>query len=104
MQGSLMDYFIGGGSCQGLIPFDKGLWLASDDFNWVYELIKPRIRVILHFWYKLKIRKILLLPYMQGEIKIIDTQKKTATAIIVKSRIDIEMGNQIQFKRFNHPG
>jgi hypothetical protein len=41
---------------------------------------------------------------MRGEIKIIDTQKKTATAIIVKSRIDIEMGNQIQFKRFNHPG
>jgi hypothetical protein len=140
-----MDYFIGGGSCQGLIPFDKGLWLASVDFNWVYKLLKPRIRVLLHskkrnfcvnhnisrissnlilsyvgtagskqtvfvflvkewkyqvdrvitskyivflivkkhIWYKLKIKKILLLPYMRGEIKIIDTQKKTATVIIV---------------------
>ena len=52
----------------------------------------------------MKPKKTPLLPYVRGEIKILDTENKTATAIVVKSRIDIEMGNQIQFKRFNHPG
>jgi len=85
-----MDYFIGRGSCQGLIPFNQVLWPDSDDFNRAHEFMKPE--------------KTPLLPYVRGEIKILDTQNKTATAIVVKSRIDIEMGNQIQFKRFNHPG
>ena len=57
-----------------------------------------------YIWYKFKTEKTPLLPYVRGEIKIIDTQKKTATAIVVKSRIDIVIGDQIRFKRSNHPG
>jgi hypothetical protein len=41
---------------------------------------------------------------MVGEIKVIATQKKTATAIVVKSKIDMEIGNSIRFKRSHHPG
>jgi hypothetical protein len=41
---------------------------------------------------------------VRGEIKIIDTQKKTATAIVVKSRIDIVICDQIWFKSSNQHG
>jgi len=44
----LMDYFTGRGSCQGLIPSSKGLWLDSDDFNRIHEFMKPGIKVFLH--------------------------------------------------------
>lgn len=56
-------------------------------------------------WYKELIpTKKPLLPSVLGEIKIIDTQKKTATAIIVKSQLDMAVGNPIRFKRTDHPG
>ena len=55
-------------------------------------------------WGNLKPEKTLLLPFMLGEIKVIATQKKTATAIVVKSKIDMEIGNSIRFKRSHHPG
>ena len=55
-------------------------------------------------WGNLKPEKTLLLPFMLGEIKVIGTQKKTATAIVVKSKFDMEIGNSIRFKRSHHPG
>ncbi len=55
-------------------------------------------------WYKPETKKTPLLPYVRGELKIIDTQKKTATAVVVKSRVDMVIGNQVRFKRSNHPG
>jgi len=39
-----------------------------------------------------------LLPLVLGELEVIDTQKKTATAIVVKSNIDMAIGNQIRLK------
>jgi hypothetical protein len=44
----LTDYFIGRGSCQGLIPFNQVLLPVSGDFNRVHEFMKPKIRVFLH--------------------------------------------------------
>ena len=88
--GSLVDYFIGRGSCQGLIPFNQVLWPDSDDFNRAHEFMKPE--------------KTPLLPYVRGEIKILDTQNKTATAIVVKSKIDMVIGDQIRFERSNQHG
>ena len=55
-------------------------------------------------WDKLEPKKIPLLPSVLGEIKVIATQKKTATAIVVKSKIDMEIGHSIRFKRSRHPG
>ena len=55
-------------------------------------------------WYKFGFGKKPLIPYVLGELKVIDTQKKTATAIVVKSRLDMEIGNSIRFKRVDHPG
>ncbi len=51
-----------------------------------------------------KPKKTPLLPVVLGEIKVIATQKKTATAIVLKSRIDMKIGNLIRFKRSHHPG
>ncbi|MBT3366477.1 MAG: hypothetical protein HN472_00550 [Nitrospina sp.] len=45
-----------------------------------------------------------LLPFVLGEIKVIATQKKTATAIVVKSNIEMGIGNPIRFKPSHHPG
>ncbi|MZH46389.1 MAG: hypothetical protein F3739_05080 [Nitrospinae bacterium] len=56
-------------------------------------------------WYKGLLPKKRPLVYsVLGEIKVIDTQKKTATAIIVKSQPNMEVGNQIRLKSSNHSG
>ena len=88
--GSLVDYFIGRGSCQGLIPFNQVLWPDSDDFNRAHEFMKPE--------------KTPLLPYVRGEIKILDTENKTATAIVVKNKIDMVIGDQIRFEHSDQHG
>jgi hypothetical protein len=55
-------------------------------------------------WYRLEPKRTPLLPFVRGEIEIIDTQKKTATAVVMKNRIDMEVGNPIRYKRSDHPG
>ncbi len=57
-----------------------------------------------NIWYKREPKTTMLLPYMLGKIKVIATQKKTATAIVVKSRLDMKIGDKIRFQRSNHPG
>jgi hypothetical protein len=52
----------------------------------------------------MKPEKTPLLPYVRGEIKILDTENKTATAIVVKSKIDMVIGDQIRFERSNQHG
>ena len=105
-------------SIEGYIVASKGDRIGISDGDFVYidkgweDEVRPGDRFEVYnipveddkVWYKFGFGKKPLLPYVQGEIKVIDTQKKTATAIIVKSRIDIEMVNQIRFKRSNHPG
>ena len=86
----LTDYFIGRGSCQGLIPFNQDLWPDSDDFNRAHEFMKPE--------------KTPLLPYVRGEIKFMDAQNKTAKAIVVKRKIDMVIGGQVWFKSSNQHG
>ncbi|MBT5260993.1 MAG: hypothetical protein HOL84_09045 [Nitrospina sp.] len=69
-----------------------------------YIMEEPVIAEGDNVWDKLEPKKIPLLPSMLGEIKVIATQKKTATAIVVKSKIDMEIGHSIRFKRSHHPG
>ena len=105
-------------SIEGYIVASKGDKIGISDGDFVYidkgweDEVRPGDRFEVYsipdneeyVWYKLKTEKTPLLPYVQGEIKVIDTQKKTATAIVIKSRIDMEIGNSIRFKRSNHPG
>jgi hypothetical protein len=88
--GSLVDYFIGRDSCQGLIPYNQVLWPDSYDFNRTHEFMK--------------LEKTTLLAYVRGEIKILNTQNKTATVIVVKSKVDMVIGDQIWFKRSSQHG
>ena len=79
-----------------IIYIDKG-WddevRPGDQFE-VYYI--PTIEE--NIWNKREPKKTPLLPFVLGEIKVIATQKKTATAIVVKSKIDMGVGNQIRFK------
>lgn len=105
-------------SIEGYIVASKGdkIGISEGDFiyidkGWENE-VRPGDRFEVYsipvvddnVWYKFGFGKKPLLPYVRGEIKIIDTQKKTATAIVVKSRIDMVIGDQIRFKRSNQPG
>jgi hypothetical protein len=105
-------------SIEGYIVASKGdrIGISNGDFVYIDKGWEDQVRPGDHFevyrvpnvddnvWYKFGFGKKPLLPYVQGEIKIIDTQKKTATAIVVKSGIDMVIGNSIRFKRSNHPG
>jgi hypothetical protein len=85
-----------------IIYIDKG-WedevRPGDQFE-VYSIpdIKKKI------WNKMEPQKTPLLPLILGKIKVIDTQKKTATAVVLKSNVDIVIGNRIRFKPSHHPG
>jgi hypothetical protein len=57
-----------------------------------------------NIWNKMELKKTPLLPFVRGEIKVIATQKKTATAIVMKSNIDMVIGHRIRFKSSHHPG
>ncbi len=85
-----------------VIYIDKG-WddqVRPGDHFEVYSI--PTIEE--NVWYKPGPKTTALLPYVLGKIKVIATQKKTATAIVVKSRLDMQIGDKIRFKRSNHPG
>jgi hypothetical protein len=45
------------------------------------------------------LEKTLLLPNVLGELKIVKTDKKTATAVIVENNYDMQVGNKIRSKR-----
>lgn len=85
-----------------IIYIDKGwddMVRPGDHFE-VYSI--PNIEE--NIWYKIEPQKTPLLAYVRGKIKVIAKQKKTATAVVVKSRIDMEIGNRIRFKPSHHPG
>ncbi len=85
-----------------IIYIDKG-WddqVRPGDHFEVYTI--PQVEE--DIWYRLNPKKTPMLPFVHGEIKVIDTQKKTATAIIVKSERGMEIGDPIRFKRSHHPG
>ena len=53
-------------------------------------------------WYQIGsigLEKTHLLPDVLGELKIVKTEKKTATAVIVQNNYDIHVGNKIRSKR-----
>jgi len=103
---------------EGYIVASKGdrIGIKDDDIVYIDKGWQDQVRPGDHFevytiphiekniWYKLEPKKTPLLPYMLGKIKVIATQKKTATAIVVKSRLDMEIGNPIRFARSDHPG
>jgi len=87
---------------QDIVYIDKG-WedqVRPGDHFEVYTI--PEVEE--NIWYKLDPEKTPLLPSVWGEIKVIDTQKETATAVVLKSRIDMKIGSPIRFKRSHHPG
>ena len=100
-------------SIEGYIVASKGdkIGIMYDDFIYIDKGWEDQVRPGDHFevysipnieeniWYKLEPKKTPLLPFVLGEIKVIGTQKKTATAIVVKSKFDMEIGNSIRFKR-----
>jgi hypothetical protein len=53
-------------------------------------------------WYQIEsigLEKTPLLPDVLGELKIVKTEKRTATAVIVQNNYDIHVGNKIRSKR-----
>lgn len=100
-------------SIEGYVIASKGdeIGIAEDDIVYIDKGWEDRVRPGDRFevyttpqkeedaWYRLKPKKTPLLPLVLGEIKVIDTQKKTATAIVVKNKSDMEIGNPIRFKR-----
>lgn len=80
-----------------IVYIDKG-WEddvhAGDIFEVYYipEIVKD-------FWYKKKQEKTPLLPNVLGELKIVKTEKKTATAVIVQNNYDLHVGYKIRSKR-----
>ena len=83
-----------------IVYIDKG-WEdgvhAGDVFE-VYHI--PEIEK--KTWYQIGsigLEKTHLLPDVLGELKIVKTEKKTATAVIVQNNYDIHVGNKIRTKR-----
>ena len=106
-------------SIEGYVVASKGdrIGIKDDDIVYIDKGWEDEVRPGDHFevytipqveeeiWYKeLVFGKTPMLPFVRGEIKVIDTQKKTATAIVVKTKRDMEIGNPIRFKRSNQPG
>jgi hypothetical protein len=83
-----------------IVYIDKGLEdgaHAGDVFE-VYYI--PEIEK--KTWYQIGsigLEKTPLLPDVLGELKIVKTEKKTATAVIVQNNYDMHVGNKIRTKR-----
>ena len=83
-----------------IVYIDKG-WEdgvhAGDVFE-VYTIPKIEKKT----WYQvgsIGLEKTHLLPDVLGELKIVKTEKKTATAVIVQNNYDMHVGNKIRSKR-----
>ncbi len=82
---------------EDIVYIDKG-WedgVHAGDIFEVYHI--PEI--VKDFWYKKKQEKTPLLPDVLGELKIVKTEKRTATAVIVQNNYDMHVGNKIRSKR-----
>lgn len=102
----------------GYIVATKGdkIGIMTSDIVYIDKGWEDRVRPGDHFqvysvpfvekkiWNKLKSEKTPLLPFAMGELKVIATQRNTSTAVVVKSKIDMKVGNPIRFKPSNHPG
>jgi hypothetical protein len=83
-----------------IVYIDKG-WEdgvhAGDVFE-VYHIPKIEKKT----WYQIGsigLEKTHLLPDVLGELKVVKTEKKTATAVIVQNNYDMHVGNKIRSKR-----
>lgn len=79
-----------------IVYIDKG-WdddIRPGDHFEVYRIPEIEEKI----WNKREPRKTLLLPYVLGELKVVGTQKNTATAIVVKSNYDMHVGNKIRYQ------
>ena len=83
-----------------IVFIDKG-WEDGVHAGNVFEVYQiPEIEK--KTWYQIGsigLEKTLLLPDVLGELKIVKTEKRTATAVIVKNKYDIQVGYKIRSKR-----
>ncbi len=83
-----------------IVYIDKG-WEEGVHAGQVFEVY--HIPEILEKpWYQVRsfgLKKTPLLPDVLGEIKVVNTQKHTATAVIVQNNYDMQVGNKIRVKR-----
>ncbi len=83
-----------------IVYIDKG-WQDSVHAGQVFEVYHVP-EIVEKPWYQVKsfgLKKTPLLPDILGEIKVVNTQKHTATAVIVQSNYDMHEGNKIRTKR-----
>jgi hypothetical protein len=83
-----------------IVYIDKG-WEDGVHAGDVFEAYHiPKIEK--KTWYQIGsigLEKTHLLPDVLGELKIVKTEKKTATAVIVQNNYDMQVGNKIRSKR-----
>ena len=84
-----------------IVCIDKG-WEngvhAGDVFE-VYNIPEIAEKKWWEFWRYKGTKKTPLLPDVLGEIKIVNTQRRTASAVIVQNNYDMHVGNKIRTKR-----
>ncbi|MBT5470950.1 MAG: hypothetical protein HOK41_10140 [Nitrospina sp.] len=71
---------------------------AGDVFE-VYNIPEIAEKKWWEFWRYKGTKKTPLLPDVLGEIKIVNTQRRTASAVIVQNNYDMHVGNKIRTKR-----
>ena len=83
-----------------IVYIDKG-WEDGVHAGNVFEVYQiPEIEK--KTWYQIGsigLEKTPLLPDVLGELKIVKTEKRTATAVIVQNNYDIQVGYKIRIKR-----
>jgi len=80
-----------------IVYIDKG-WEDGVQAGHSFEVYRIQ-ELVEKTWYRIGSFKKQLLPEVLGELKVVSTQKHTATAVIVQNNRDMEVGNRIRIKR-----
>ncbi|MZH05750.1 MAG: hypothetical protein F3743_10185 [Nitrospinae bacterium] len=83
-----------------VVYIDKG-WVDGVSAGQIFEVYHIPEKVVKP-WYQVRsfgLKRTPMLPDVLGEIKILNTQRHTATAVIVQSHLDMQVGHKIRIKR-----